>query len=151
MLRSESECENVQDEMKPDDIFEFLVASRINKNRNTNYWTYCGIRIPMSIRAVPSRDNINTHYQDGLSTQAGGFAKPLSVWEYRMKYGEIRSDGILHWKTAKRLPQRPDIETGNVEDKNKNKDIDDEDDEGATALSPLYRRWLEFYYFGKIW
>lgn len=105
-----------------EDFMEDFMDNSVNTN--ATYWTYCGIRIPMSIKCVPSRDNINTRYQDGTSTQCGGFGfTSLSVYEYRVKYGEIRNDGVLHWKT-------------------KNKE--------ELQLHPLYKRWLEFYYFGKI-
>lgn len=64
-----------------------------------NYWTYCGIKIPINIKKVPSIDRVNIRYSDGSETELCGIdIKPFTLKEYQHKYSIAGSNGELFWK-----------------------------------------------------
>ena len=68
-------------------------------NNNSEYWTYCGIKIPLNIKSVPSIDGVNTYYSDGSETEMCGFnVKSYTLKEYQDKYSIAKSNGELFWK-----------------------------------------------------
>lgn len=68
-------------------------------NDNIEFWTYCGIKIPINIKNVPSIDCVNTHYSDGSETELFGInVKRFTLKEYQNKYSIARSNGELFWK-----------------------------------------------------
>ena len=68
-------------------------------NYNSEFWTYCGIKIPINIKAVPCIDGVNTHYINGFQTQLFGSSdKHLTLEEYQNKYSIAKSNGELFWK-----------------------------------------------------
>ncbi len=70
-----------------------------SKNNCSEFWTYCGIKIPIYIKEVPSIDNVNTHYSDGSETEMFGInVKSYTLKEYQNKYSITRSNGELFWK-----------------------------------------------------
>jgi hypothetical protein len=66
-------------------------------NNNSDFWTYCGIKIPVKIKYVPSIDDVNLHYSDGSETEMCGNVKCLTLKQYQQKYS-IESNGELFWK-----------------------------------------------------
>lgn len=68
-------------------------------NKNSEFWTYCGIKIPINIKNVPSIDGINTHFSDGSETERFGInVKCFTLKEYQNKYSFAKSNGELFWK-----------------------------------------------------
>jgi Fe-S cluster assembly iron-binding protein IscA len=67
-------------------------------NDNNEFWTYCGIKIPIYIKNVPSIDGVNTHYSDGSETEMFTINKPYTLKEYQNKYSVAISNGELFWK-----------------------------------------------------
>lgn len=64
-----------------------------------DYWTYCGIKIPMHVTNVPSIDGVNIHYSDGSETERFGLnVKRLTMEEYQHKYSIVKSNGEMFWK-----------------------------------------------------
>ena len=68
------------------------------ENDNNTFWTYCGIKIPINIDAVPSIDGINTHFSNGSETEMWGNVKAYSLKEYQNKYSTANNNGELWWK-----------------------------------------------------
>ncbi len=76
---------------------------------NSEFWTYCGIKIPTNIKSVPSIDGINTSYSDGSETEMCGInVKPYTLKEYQNKYSIVRSNGELVWKEGENLSTAPE-------------------------------------------
>jgi hypothetical protein len=74
-------------------------------NDNSEFWNYCGIKIPINIKNVPSIDGVNTYYNDGSETQMFGInVKRFTLKEYQNKYSIAKSNGELFWKTGPSLP-----------------------------------------------
>lgn len=70
-----------------------------NLTNNNEFWNYCGIKIPINVKSVPSIDGVNTHYNDGSETELFGInVKPYTLKEYIEKYSIVRTNGELFWK-----------------------------------------------------
>ena len=60
-------------------------------NDNSEFWTYCGIKIPINIKNVPSIDGVNIYYSDGTEPDMFGMDdKRLTLKEYQNKSKIIR-------------------------------------------------------------
>ncbi len=69
-----------------------------SKNNKSEYWTYCGIKIPHYITKVPSIDGVNIYYSDGSETEVYGDGPGYTLKEYQDKYSIAKTNGELFWK-----------------------------------------------------
>lgn len=73
------------------------------------YWTYCGIKIPMHIKSVPSIDGGNTRYRDGSETELFGLdMERFTLKEYQDAYSIIGNNGELYWKLTEDIQEESD-------------------------------------------
>jgi hypothetical protein len=80
------------------DPFANIFATPAADNCNSEFWNYCGIKIPMTIDCVPSKDRINRVYKSGSETEAYTNMKPYTIKEYQDIYSVVGSDNQLYWK-----------------------------------------------------